>query len=80
MEKTNFIEITVKDHLVSHGYDDNNIEILEEVQVEKASTKSIAVDRIRSFGDKYILTTYAHGRMVYWEYEGTYEELKNKLT
>lgn len=77
--KNGFIEITVKDHLISHGFDENNKEIIEEVQVEESMIKLLSVDRIQSVSKKYILTTYGHGRLVYWEYEGTYDELKEKI-
>ena len=74
-----FIEITVQHHLVSHGFDENNKEIIEEITVEQPMKKFLSVDRIQSVSEKYLLTTYGHGRLVYWEYEGTYEELKEKI-
>lgn len=74
-----FIEVTVQNHLVSHGFDEDNKEIIEEVIVDEPNQKLIAVDRIQSITEKYILTTYGYGRLVYWEYEGSYEEIKEKL-
>lgn len=79
MSQKGFIEISVKDHLISHGFDENNKEIIEEVTVEKPTKKFLSVDRIQSVSAKYILTTYGHGRLVYWEYEGSYDELKEKI-
>ena len=79
MEGPEFIEIIVQNHMVSHGFDEKNKEILEEVIVEKPSKKLIRVDRIQSVSEKYILTSYGAGRLVYWEYEGEYDELKRLL-
>ena len=79
MIEPEFIEITVQNHLVSHGFDEQNKEIVEEVIVENPSKKLIRVDRIQSVSEKYILTSYGYGRLVYWEYEGTYEQMKALL-
>lgn len=79
MDKEDFIEIVVQNHMILHGFDDNNKEIIEEVVVDRPMRKLIRVDRIQSISEKYILTTYGFGRLVYWEYEGSYEELKVKL-
>lgn len=74
-----YIEIVVGHHQILHGFDVHNKEIIEEVIVEKAAKKLVAIERIQSVSEIFILTTYAFGRMVYWEYEGSYEKLKEKL-
>ena len=79
MNTPKFVEIVVQNHMVSHGFDAENKEILEEVIVEKPTKKLIRVDRIQSVSEKYILTTYGFGRLVYWEYEGSYAALKELL-
>ncbi|MBO0323141.1 hypothetical protein J0X14_12610 [Muricauda sp. CAU 1633] len=79
MRTPKFIEIVVQNHLVSHGFDAENKEILEEVIVEKPTKKLLRVDRIQSVSEKYILTSYGFGRLVYWEYEGSYTALKELL-
>ena len=79
MDAPKFVEIVVQNHLVSHGFDENNQEILEEVVVEAPRKKLIRVDRIQSVSEKYILTSYGYGRLVYWEYEGSYEDMKELL-
>ena len=79
MSDPKFIEIVVQNQLVSHGFDEENKEILEEVIVEKPSKKLIRVDRIQSISEKYILTSYGFDRLVYWEYEGSYEAMKKLL-
>lgn len=76
---TKFIELNLRNHIISHGYDENNKEITEEVIAEVFSPKTIAVSRIKSLSDTYILTDYAEGRWIYWEYEESYESVKNQL-
>ncbi|MCT4698683.1 MULTISPECIES: hypothetical protein [Tenacibaculum] len=74
-----FIELHLKNHIISHGYDENNEEITVEVIAENFSPKTIAVSRIKSLSDKYILTDYIEGRWIYWEYKESYESVKNQL-
>ncbi len=76
MSKTSFIKVTTGNFLTLHGYDENNKEILEEIKVEKPMVKMVAIDRIRSITDKYILVTASHGRMMYWEYEESFEDIE----
>ena len=74
-----FIPITVGNYLVVHGYDEHNREIIESIEVERASLKIVAVDRIQSLSEKYMLVTGAFGRLMYWEYEESFEEISAKL-
>ena len=74
-----FIKITTGNHLIVHGYDDNNKEIIETVTVEKPMVKIVAISRIQSISDKYILVTGSHGRLMYWEYEESFKELQSVL-
>ena len=74
-----FIELHLRNHIISHGYDKNNEEITEEIVVERFSPKTIAVNRIKSLSDKYVLTDYTDGRWIYWEYQESYEFVKSKL-
>ncbi len=74
-----FLEIKVKNHVILHGFEENNKEILEEVEADSFVTKLVAIDRIQSISEQYILTSYAFGRLIYWEYEGTLDELKSAL-
>lgn len=76
---TKFIELHLRSHIVSHGYDENNKEITEEVIAENFSPKTIAISRIKSLSETYILTDYTDGRWIYWEYQETYESVKNQL-
>lgn len=74
-----FIELNLGSHIIVHGFNDDNTEITNEIKVEGFSKKIIAVSRIKSVSEKYILTDYADERWVYWEYEEDYEELKKRL-
>jgi hypothetical protein len=79
MHKSQYIEIHVSNHQILHGFDDNNKEIIEEVMVDKPMKKLIRKDRIQSVSEKYILTSYAFNRLVYWEYEESYDTVKEML-
>lgn len=74
-----FIEITLGSFVISHGYDVNNKEIEEKVDVKVFAKKVVSVDRIKSISEKYILTDYIDGRWIYWEYEEDFQTIKNKL-
>ncbi|WP_074407750.1 MULTISPECIES: hypothetical protein [Aquimarina] len=74
-----YIELTLKNHTILHGFDARNREITEEVEVEEASKKIVAVKRILSISEKYILIKYAYDRVVYWEYMEDYETIKKIL-
>lgn len=78
-EMPEFIEIEVQNHMILHGFDENNKEIIEEVTLDQHMTKLIRVDRIQSVSEKYLLSTYGFGRLVYWEYKGSYADLKALL-
>ena len=73
------IELTVKNHVILHGFDNQNQEILEEVEVDSATKKLIAIHRILSVSEKYVLVAYAYDRIIYWEYEESYEYVKQLL-
>lgn len=74
-----FIKVKVKDYIVMHGYDKKNKEIEESISVESYNEKIIAIDRILSVSEKYILTSYAAGRIIYWNYQGDLVELEEQL-
>ncbi|WP_136481670.1 hypothetical protein [Cognatitamlana onchidii] len=74
-----FIELTLGSYMISHGYDEHNKEILEEVTVDGFSKKIVAISRIKSISEKYILTDYLGGRWIYWEYKESFKELKRIL-
>ncbi|WP_276165616.1 hypothetical protein [Zobellia alginiliquefaciens] len=75
-----FIEVGMGSFMISHGYDQKNNEIEERVVVDGFSKKLVAVNRIKSVSEKYILTDYLDGRWIYWEYEESYEEVKQMLS
>lgn len=40
----------------------------------------VAISRMKSVSEKYILIDYLDGRWVYWEYEGAFKAIKKKLS
>ena len=74
-----FIELTLGNYVIVHGYNDQNKEIAEQMDIKKPSKKIIDVSRIKSVSAKYILTDYLDGRWIYWEYEEAYEFVKKAL-
>ncbi len=75
-----FIKITTGNYLIVHGFDANNKEIIEEVTVAQKMVKVVAINRIQSISEKYILVTGSHGRLMYWEYEESFEDLQKQLS
>ncbi len=74
-----FVELTLGNHIISHGYDADNKEKLENVTVDGFSKKVVAVSRIKSVSETYILTDYLDGRWIYWEYQESFEDVKKIL-
>ncbi|HEY1016985.1 MAG TPA: hypothetical protein VGE07_30000 [Herpetosiphonaceae bacterium] len=73
-----FIKITCGSYVIHHGYDEQNQEIVEEVAQEPAP-KLIALERVLSVTERYVLTAAAHGRVIYWEYVEEFAELERLL-
>ncbi len=74
-----FISLRVRNAILMHGYTADNQEIVEEFKDEAFVDKLIAVDRIQSLTEKYVLVTSSHGRVMYWEYEGTLASVRERL-
>ncbi|GAA5177866.1 hypothetical protein GCM10025771_15900 [Niveibacterium umoris] len=79
MTEPRFVRVRVGSYLILHGFDENNAEITEAVAVEGYADKLVAVDRIKSVSERYLLTDYADGRLIYWEYEGGLQALESRL-
>lgn len=75
-----FIELTLQSHIIVHGFDARNKEITEEVTVDTPSKKVIAIDRVLSLSENYILIQYVYDRIIYWEYVEEYEDVKQLLS
>lgn len=75
-----FIELTLGSYIISHGYDNKNKEVLQHVNSDTFSKKLVAISRIKSVSDKYILTDYVDGRWIYWEYQERFEDVKKLLS
>ncbi len=74
-----FISLCVRNALVIHGYTSDNQEIIQEIKDEPFVEKLIAVERIQSATEKYVLVTSSHGRVLFWEYEEGLSALKSRL-
>ena len=74
-----FIELTVSNTLTWHGYDANNKEIIEETTGQPKTKKIVALSRIQSLTEKYVLVSSGYGRYMYWEYHDGYEVIKQRL-
>jgi hypothetical protein len=74
-----FISLRVRNALMMHGYTVDNQEIVEEFKDEAFVEKLIAIERIQSLTDKYVLVTSSHGRVMYWEYDGSLASVKSRL-
>ncbi|WP_159021750.1 hypothetical protein [Formosa sp. L2A11] len=75
-----FIEIHMGGHIIVHGFDADNKEITERVEASEFTKKIVAVSRIKSVSEDFILTDYSNGRLVYWEYQDDYKMIKKVLT
>ncbi|QLI81692.1 hypothetical protein HZU75_09205 [Chitinibacter fontanus] len=74
-----FLALRVRNALLMHGYDEQQCEITEAIEGEHFVEKLIAVARIQSVSEQYILVSSSHGRMLYWEYEGGFSALRTRL-
>ena len=74
-----FIELEVKSSITVHGYDNDNKEIEEVFEGTDYMKKIIAIHRIQSISEEYILVSSSHGRIMYWYHQGTMEDIKQQL-
>lgn len=74
-----FLDVEVRTASVFHAYDSNNQPVSETLSEDRFVRKLLAIDRIRSISDDYLLVNGADGREMYWEYKGSIDELKVKL-
>jgi len=74
-----FIELYVKTASIVHGFDVDNNEIFEHLSEENFVKKLVAVQRIQSISEQYILVSGSHGRVMYWEYNCDMDDLLIRL-
>ncbi len=74
-----FIELHVRTARIVHGFDDAHQEIVEEVNETEFVRKLLALERIQSVSEQYLLVTSSHGRVMYWEYEESLDYVKQKF-
>lgn len=76
---TAFISVRVRNALVLHGYTEDNQEVVETVSDQPFVEKLLAVSRLQSVSEQYLLVTSSHGRVMYWEYEGGLADIRARL-
>lgn len=74
-----FISIRVRNAKIVHGFTPDNQEIVEDVQDEVFVEKLLAIERLLSVSEKYLLVSSAFGRVLYWEYEGGLTAMRARL-
>lgn len=74
-----YIQLNVKPAATVHGYDADNNTIIEEHEEGSYAPKIIAIDRIQSLTEQYLLVNGSHGRVMYWEYTEAMEEVAERL-
>jgi uncharacterized protein YbcI len=79
MHEIAYISLSVRNALVHHGYAEDHSEIIQEVTGQEFAEKVIRLDRILSVTEQYLLVSGSHGRVMYWEYEGTLADIKVRL-
>jgi hypothetical protein len=75
-----FINLRVRTARTVHGYSTDNTEIVETFDAGPFVEKLIAVERIQSVSEEYVLVTSSHGRVMYWEYEGDLATVRERLS
>lgn len=74
-----FISLKVRPAMILHGFDEQHHEIVETCPAQDFAEKLIAISRIQSVTEDYLLVTSSHGRMMYWEYEGDLAGVTRRL-
>lgn len=74
-----FVEIDVTETIAWHGYDAEQKPLLEPQPPGPPVRKLVAVERIQSVGEDYVLVASGFGRYAYWRYAGGYETMKTRL-
>jgi IS1 family transposase len=74
-----FVELQVSDQIIWHGYDEQNEEILQHVTGQPTTSKIVALSRIQSVSETYVLVSMGFGRFAYWKYHDGYEQLRKHL-
>jgi len=74
-----FLSLRVRSCLVVHGYTPDNREVVERVEDVAFTEKIVASERIQSVSEQYVLVTGSHGRLMYWEYEGGIDAVRQQM-
>lgn len=77
---TSFIEVHVRTALIVHGFTADNVAVEEAVNETAYVRKLIAVSRIQSVSEQYLLVEGMAGRQMFWEYQESMDEVVDRLT
>jgi hypothetical protein len=75
-----YIALKIRAKSVYHGYDEDGKLIIDPVPSADFVEKIIKLDRILSFTEDYIFIECPHDTVQTWEYEGSIDDIKGKLT
>ncbi|SEG74746.1 hypothetical protein SAMN04488115_111130 [Bosea lathyri] len=75
-----YIALKIRAKSVYHGYDEDGKLIIDPVPSANFVEKIIKLDRILSFTEDYIFIECPHDTVQTWEYEGSIDDIKGKLT
>lgn len=79
MAKKKFIELTLGNYKVHHGYGQDNKLQSEVVKVNEPVKKLVAADKIIVVDEQYITTSHINDRLIEWEYSEGYDYVKHEL-
>lgn len=79
MAKRKFIEVTLGNYSIIHGYNENNEEIRENKEVSTPKKTLLATDTILAVDETYITTSQIKNKLFIWEYQNNYQELQKEL-
>ncbi len=79
MAPIKFLSLRVRTAFTVHGYNPDGTEIVESAEEQPFAEKLVAIERILSISEKYLLVSGIQGRVMYWEYEGGLEPLRTLL-
>lgn len=79
MASRKFIEVTLDNYSILHGYDRQNQEIKEYKEATVPQKIIIATYTLLAVDEKYIITTHIINRICFGEYSNGFEEFQDKL-
>jgi hypothetical protein len=79
MAKNKFIELTLGNYTIHHGFNEANKEHKELFGVDVPKKVLLPTNSIVFIDEEFIVTKHINDRLIYWEYHNGYDYVKNKL-